>query len=87
MLRDSSFLKEDAGWEDYDLDLQLLLSAEFWQLDAGDACIITIGSPEWQLRESHSLKRPQNRRQGIRVKTAWGILPKDRVATKLTAKY
>ncbi len=41
---------------DPQLGLQLLLPAEFWQLDAGDALVITIGSPEWQLRESHSLK-------------------------------
>ncbi len=54
-------LKEDAGWrEDYDLGLQLLLLAGILTAGTGDARGVTIGSPEWQLRESHSLKRPQN---------------------------
>jgi hypothetical protein len=63
-------LKEDAGQEDYDLGLQLLSLDGILTAGTNDASIVTIGSPEWQLRESHSLKRPQNRRRGIRVKAA-----------------
>jgi hypothetical protein len=50
-------LKEDAGWEDYDLGLQLLSPAGILTAGTGDTRGVTIGSPEWQLRESHSLKK------------------------------
>jgi hypothetical protein len=67
-------LKEDAGWEDYDLRITATLRGDVakWNLPAGMSMthLLAIGSPEWQLRESDSLKRPQNRRQGIQVKTA-----------------
>jgi hypothetical protein len=58
-------LKEVAGREDYDLGLQLLSPAGILTAGTGDACGVTIGSPKWQLRESHSLKQPQNRRRGM----------------------
>jgi hypothetical protein len=63
-------LKREGSGRINDLGLQLLLPAEDLTAGTSDACIVTIGSPEWQLRESHSLKRLQNRRQGMRVKTA-----------------
>jgi hypothetical protein len=49
-------LKEDAGQEDYDLGLQLFSLDGILTAGTSDASIVTIGSPEWQLRESHSLK-------------------------------
>ncbi len=49
-------LKEDARREDYDLGLQLLSPAGILTAGTSDPRGITIGSPEWQLRESHSLK-------------------------------
>ncbi len=49
-------LKDDAGREEYDLCLQLLLPAGILTAGTGDARGVTIGSPKWQLRESHSLK-------------------------------
>ena len=56
-------LKEDAGWEDYDLGLQLLLLDGILTAGTSDTSIVTIGSPKWQLRESHSLKPTQSMRQ------------------------
>jgi hypothetical protein len=39
-------LKEDAGQEDYDLGLQLLLPAGILTAGTGDARGVTIGSPK-----------------------------------------
>jgi len=46
LIMEGAPLKEDAGREDYDLGLQLLLPAGILTAGTGDARGVTIGSPK-----------------------------------------